>query len=79
MKNTEASKNVSDTPKPNSYETMEALICEMQVLRDELADVKRERDESRKSEIAAIIERDKALQDWHELYSLLKVNIFTDQ
>ena len=41
---------MSDTPKPSAadaYETMEALICEMQGLRDELADVKRERDEAR--------------------------------
>jgi hypothetical protein len=41
---------VSDTPEANTadaYETMEALLCEMQGLRDELEDVKRERDEAR--------------------------------
>lgn len=41
---------MSDTPKPvaaDAYETMEALLCEIQGLRDELADVKRERDEAR--------------------------------
>ena len=39
---------MNDTPKPSAadaYETMESLICEMQGLRDELADVKRERDQ----------------------------------
>lgn len=40
---------MSDTPTPTSadaYETMEALLCEMQGLRDELVEVKRERDEA---------------------------------
>jgi len=42
--------NMNDTPKPtaaDSYETMEALLCEMQGLRDQLVEVKRERDEAR--------------------------------
>ena len=41
---------MSNTPKTtaaDAYETMEALLCEMQGLRDELVDVKRERDEAR--------------------------------
>lgn len=41
---------MSDTPKPtaaDAYETTEALLCEMQGLRDELVEVKRERDEAR--------------------------------
>jgi hypothetical protein len=44
---TSGRQQMSDTPKPNpadAYETMEALLCEMQGLRDELSDVKRERD-----------------------------------
>lgn len=43
---------MSDTPAhtaADAYETMEALLCEMQGLRDELVDVKRERDEARKA------------------------------
>lgn len=43
---------MSDTPKLNAadaYETMEALLCEMQGLRDELAEAKRERDEAREA------------------------------
>jgi hypothetical protein len=43
---------VSDTPKPSAadaYETAESLLCEMQGLRDELVDVKRERDEAREA------------------------------
>jgi len=38
---------MNDIPKPtaaDSYETMEALLCEMQGLRDQLVEVKRERD-----------------------------------
>ena len=50
---------MSDTPEANTadaYETMEALLCEMQGLRDELVDVKRERDEAREAlrEIASL-------------------------
>lgn len=38
---------MSDTPEPNAadtYERMEALLCEMQGLRDELVDAKFDRD-----------------------------------
>lgn len=41
---------MSDTLKPtaaDAYDTMEALLCEMQGLRDELVETKKERDEAR--------------------------------
>jgi len=41
----EPSPHLSDTP--DAYERMEALLCETQGLRDELAELKRERDEAR--------------------------------
>jgi len=43
----EPSPHLSDTP--DAYERMEALLCETQGLRDELAELKRERDEARKA------------------------------
>ena len=53
---------MSDTPKLNAadaHETMEALLCEMQGLRDELEEAKRERDEARNLADSAMWEADR--------------------
>lgn len=61
---------MSDTPKTtaaDAYETMEALLCEMQGLRDELVDVKRERDEARAHIAVYEAERSILLRERDEL------------